>query len=179
MNVELVANAKPRAVETIFLGGFVIGILDFLDASVFFPLYYGISFQQVWWGPASGLLGREGASAGGWNTAILGIFLHFVVATCVATVYYFFSCKISFLIRRPAISGLVFGVVANYVMQCVVIPLSARGGSPAAVFSQPFGAFLNSVIGHALLVGLPVASIAAWSARRDRDVLPETRLGDA
>ncbi len=171
MNDETVMIGKPNAFETIFGGGLAIGILDFLDASIFFPMYYGISFQQVWWGPASGLLGRDGAKAGGWNTALLGILLHFVVATCIATVYYVFSRNISFLIRRPVISGIVFGIIANYVMQCVVIPLSARGSSPSAVFSEPFGSVLNSVIGHALLVGLPVALIAAWSARRRANLL--------
>lgn len=159
-------SAKPSAFETIVYGGLAIGILDFCDASTFFPLYYGITFQSVWWGPASGLLGREAARAGGWNTALIGILMHFVVAFCIATVYYLFSRNISFLIRHPIVSGIIFGVVANYVMQCVVIPLSARGGSPMGVFNEPLGSMLNSIIGHALLVGLPVALIAAWSARK-------------
>lgn len=164
------AGGKPSAFHTIVLGGLAIGILDFLDASIFFPNYYGISFQQVWWGPASGIVGREAAKAGGWNTAILGIFLHFVVATSIATVYFLFSRNISFLIRHPVISGLSFGVIANYVMQCVVLPLSARATSPTGVLSEPIGSMLNSVIGHALLVGLPVALIAAWSARRNSNL---------
>jgi hypothetical protein len=141
-----------------------IGILDFIDASVFFPLYYGITFQSVWWGPASGLLGREAARAGGWNTALLGIFLHFVVAFCIATVYYFASRFIPFLIRQPIISGLIYGVIANFVMQYVVIPLSAIGYRSG---SEPIGSLLNSIVGHAVLVGLPVALIAAWSAKKN------------
>jgi len=166
MNDEAVVAGRPRAFETIVYGGLAIGILDFIDASTFFPLYYGITFQQVWWGPASGILGREAARAGGWNTALFGILMHFTVAFCIATVYYILSRFIPILIKRPIISGLVFGVVANYVMQCVVIPLSARGGSPAGVFNEPVGSMLNSLIGHALLVGLPVALIAAWSAKK-------------
>ncbi len=157
---------KPSAFNTIVFGGLIVGVLDFLDASIFFPNYYGITFQQVWWGPASGILGREAAKAGGWNTAVLGIFLHFVVAFCIAAVYYLLSRNISFLIRRPIVSGLAFGALAHYVMQCVVLPLSARASSPSAVFSEPIGAMLNSIIGHALFVGLPVALIAAWSAGR-------------
>ena len=156
---------KPRALQTILLGGLAIGILDFIDASTFFPLYYGITFQSVWWGPASGVLGREVSRGGGWNTALLGIMLHFVVATCIAVVYYFASRNISFLIRHPVISGLTFGVIANIVMQWVVIPLSAIGyRPPGATIDWPSQA--NSYIGHALLVGLPVALIAAWSAKR-------------
>lgn len=166
MSEAVVAAAKPSAFETIIYGGLAIGVLDFLDASLFFPNYYGITFQQVWWGPASGIIGREAAKAGGWNTALIGILMHFVVAFCIAIAYYLFSRNISWLIRHPVISGLVFGVIANYVMQCVVIPLSARGTSPTAVFSEPVGSMLNSVVGHAVLVGLPVALIAAWPARK-------------
>src|SRR6185503_14261120 len=162
------AVGKPSALHTIGLGGLAIGILDFIDASTFFPLYYGITFQQVWWGPASGILGREAAREGGWNTAVLGIFLHFVVAMCIAAVYYLFARGIPFLIRHQIVSGLAFGLIANYVMQCVVLPLSARRTSPTGVFSEPMGSMLNSIIGHMFLVGLPVALIAAWSARQNR-----------
>lgn len=158
---------KPSALQTIGLGGLAIGIGDFIDGSTFFPLYYGITFQQVWWGPASGILGRDAARAGGWNTALFGIAMHFVVAICIATVYWLFSRNISLLVRHPIISGLTFGVIANYVMQCVVLPLSARASSPSAVLSEPVGSMINSILGHALLVGLPVALIASWSARRN------------
>ena len=153
----------PRAFDTIVWGGLAVGVLDFLDASIFFPLYYGITVQRVWHGVAAGVLESEAARAGGWGTASLGIFLHFVVAFCIAAVYYMLSRNISFLVRHPVVSGLIYGVAAHFVMQFVVIPLSAIGWRPA-----PFdlGAFLNSVIGHALLVGLPVALIAAWSARK-------------
>jgi hypothetical protein len=168
MDSDSLRTRRPSAFETIFYGGSAIGILDFLDASIFFPLYYGISFIDVWHGPASGILGREASRAGGLNTALLGIFLHFCVAFSIATVYYLFSRSIPFLIKHPVVSGLVFGVIANYVMQCVVLPLSARRSSPTGVFSEPIGSMLNSIIGHALLVGLPVALIAAWSARRNR-----------
>lgn len=155
---------RPKALDTILLGGLAIGVLDFLDATIYFGLYSGAPFQRVWQGVASGLLGGEAARAGGWNTAILGIVLHFVVAFCIATVYYFAARNIAFLIRRPVISGPIFGVVAHLVMKYVVVPLSAIG----TVSEYTLPNFLNSVIGHALLVGLPVALIAAWSARKTR-----------
>jgi hypothetical protein len=158
------AVGKPRTFETIVYGGLAIGVLDFLDASIFFPLYYGISFVDVWHGPASGMIGRESSRGGGWNTAILGIFLHFVVAFCIAAVYFLLSRFLPFLVRRPIVSGLIYGVVAHFVMQFVVIPFSAIATWPPW---PPIGALLNSIIGHALLAGLPVALIASWSARRN------------
>ena len=156
-------HSGPRAFETIVYGGLAVGVLDFFDASTFFPLYYGITFQSVWWGPASGLLGREVARAGGWNTALLGNFLHFIVAFCIATVYFLVNRYLAAVVR-PVIFGLIYGIVANLVMQNVVIPLSAIGPRTTV---EPFGSLLNSFIGHALLVGLPVALIASWSVRKN------------
>jgi len=158
-------GGRPRALETIVFGGLAIGILDFLDASLYFGVVSGAGFQRVWQGVASGLLGSEAARGGGWNTALLGIGLHFVVAFCIATVYYLAARNISFLIRHPVISGLIFGVLAHLVMKFVVVPLSAIGGG---ISGYTLPNFLNAVIGHALLVGLPVALIASWSARKAR-----------
>lgn len=154
---------RSRAFETIVYGGLAIGILDFLDASIFFPLYYGISWVDVWHGPASGFIGREASRAGGLNTAMLGIFAHFLVAFGIATVYFLLSRFIPFLVKHPVISGLIYGVAAHFVMQYVVIPLSAIGTVPNW---PPIGSLLNSLIGHALLVGLPVGLTAAWSAKK-------------
>ncbi|MBK9153852.1 MAG: hypothetical protein IPM25_06490 [Chloracidobacterium sp.] len=157
-------SRRPRAVETIMLGGLAIGVLDFLDASIFFTQYFGIELSRVWQGVAAGLLGREAATAGGWNTAALGIVLHFVISFLVAAVYFAGTRFTGFLIRRPIVSGIAFGVIVHFVMQYAVIPLSAAPGT------APFrwGPFLNGVIGHAFLVGLPVALIAKWSAGRKR-----------
>ena len=163
MDIRAEMGLKPRAFESILYGGLAAGVLDFLDASIFFPLYYGITFQRVWHGVAAGIYGRDAAREGGWYTALIGILMHFVVAFGVATVYCIASRYIPFLVRHPVISGLVYGVIVNYVMQWVVIPLSAIGPRTGG---EPIGSLLNSVIGHALLVGLPVALIAAWSARR-------------
>ena len=160
---ELNVPRRPRAFDTIFYGGLAIGILDFLDATSFFMFYSGAAFSRIWQSVAAGVLGRDTAVEGGWNTAALGIFLHFVIAFLVATVYWIGARNIRFLIMRPVVSGLIFGVIANFVMQYVVIPLSAAGGT-AAPFRLPV--FLNSVIGHALLVGLPVALIASRSAKK-------------
>jgi hypothetical protein len=157
------AADKPRAFETIVYGGLAIGVLDMLDALVFFGWYLGLGVQPVFKGVAAGILGTEAARAGVWGTWALGLFLHYVVAFCVAAVYFIASSRIPFMIRRPLISGLVFGVAAHFVMQCVVIPLSAIGRWPPTF---PLASTLNGVIGHAFLVGLPVALIATWSARR-------------
>jgi hypothetical protein len=163
--VDASAVGKPTAFHTIVLGGLAIGVLDFLDASIFFTQYFGITIQRVWQGVAAGVMGREAAVAGGWNTAAFGIFLHFVVAFCIATVYFVGTRLTTFLVNHPIVSGAAFGVIAHFVMQYVVIPLSAAGGAAPAPFRLPV--FMNSIVGHILFVGLPVALIASWSAKKN------------
>jgi len=118
-------------------------------------------FQSV----AAGVLGR-GAITGGIRTYLLGIALHFFVATFIAAIYYLFSRTLPFLIKNAVPCGLIYGIIAYFVMNYVVIPLSARGTPPA--FS--LRTFLPAIIGHVFLVGLPVALIARWSARRKQVV---------
>jgi len=155
---------RPSAFETILYGGLAIGVLDMCDAFTFFGWYLGVGAQRVFQGVAAGLLGPDAAREGGWQTFGLGLFLHYVTAMCVAAVYYLCTRLIPWMVRHPIYSGLVFGIVAHFVMQCVVIPLSAIHRWPPTF---PLGATLNGIIGHALLVGLPVALIASWSANRN------------
>jgi len=159
------ATGRPTALHTIGLGGLAIGILDFIDASTFFPLYYGIGFIDVWQVPAAGLVGFEATRNPGFGVAILGISAHFLVAFCIAAVYYIFSRRIPLMVRLPIISGIGFGIAAYFVMQYVIIPYSAIGRVPIWPRTP---ALLNGIVGHALLVGLPVALIARWSACRNR-----------
>ena len=155
--------ARPRAFGTIVYGGLAVGVLDFLDANIFFGLWYGAKPMRIWQSVASGLIGRERAVVnGGLKTALLGVFLHFVIAFLIATVFYGASLILPTLIRQPVIWGLIYGVACYYVMTYVVVPLSAVPPRTAPV---PWPTFLNGVIGHALLVGLPVALCARRSAK--------------
>lgn len=154
------ALGRPRAFDTIVYGGLVIGVLDFVDASTFFPLVMGVPWQRVWQFVASAVLGRASFDGGG-ATVALGILLHFCVAASIAAVFYLGTRLLPMLYGRPLVWGPVYGVVAHFVMQYVVVPLTAAPPG-SGKFSLP--SFLNSVIGHALLVGLPAALIARRSA---------------
>jgi hypothetical protein len=52
-----------------------------------------------------------------------------------------------------------------FVMTYVVVPLSAYGPRTGPI---PWPVQLNGIVGHALLVGLPIALIAYWSAKANR-----------
>ena len=154
--------ACPGAFGTIVYGGLAVGVLDFLDATIFFGLWYGVKPIRVWWSVASGLIGRERAINGGIRTALLGLFLHFVIAFLIAIVFYGASLVLPTLIRHPVIWGMIYGVACYFVMTYVVVPLSAVPPRTAPI---PWPVYLNGIIGHALLVGLPIALCARRSAR--------------
>jgi hypothetical protein len=153
-------QGHPRALDTILYGGLVVGILDGLFALVFYWLILGVQPVRIFQSIAAGLLGRA-SYEGGTQTFLLGLLLHFVVATCIAAVYYAASLKLPVLIRHPVASGVVYGMLAYLVMNYVVIPLSAIGSRP----SPPPGVFLPALAAHAFLVGLPVALLARRSAQ--------------
>ena len=91
--------------------------------------------------------------------------LHFLVATCIATVYYLATRVLPVLIRHPVVSGLIYGVVAYFGMKYIVTPLSAIGAR-GTLPRLPI--LLTALIGHALLVGLPVGLVAYRSANKSR-----------
>ena len=160
---EVTRFGRPRAFETIAYGGLVVGILDMLFAFTFYGLIRGAPTLRIFQSVAAGLLGRTAAYEGGVKTFALGILLHFVVATCIATVYYLATRILPVLIRHAVMSGLIYGMIAYLGMNYLVIPLSAIRRSPGPI-NPPI--FLTEIIGHALLVGLPIALLARRSAKR-------------
>ena len=153
--------ARARAIDTIPLGGLLIGLFDLIFAFTFYGLILGAPLLRIFQAVAAGVLGRPRAYEGGVPTFLLGIVLHFLVATCIATVYYLATLVLPVLIRHPVVSGLIYGVVAYFGMKYIVTPLSAIGAR-GTLPRLPI--LITELIGHALLVGLPVALVAARSA---------------
>ena len=114
--------------RAIALGGLTVGVLDGLDALVFFGAR-GVPPIRIFQAIASGLLGRD-AYQGGIATLLLGVALHFLIATTVVAVYVTASRQIALLNTRPLFFGPLYGIAVYLVMNLVVIPLSAIGGGP-------------------------------------------------
>jgi hypothetical protein len=153
---------RPDAFKTIVFGGLTVGILDLIDAVTFFGLYYAIPPIRIFQSIAAGVYGRDASREGGWSTAIQGILLHFVIAILIAAVFYIGTRFLPILYKKPVVCGLIYGVICYFVMQLIVVPLSNAPSSGISINPS----FFNGIIGHALVVGLPVALIARWSARR-------------
>ncbi len=148
----------PASLAPILWGGLIAGVLDITDAFVFFGLR-GAKPVRILQTIASGLLGSP-AYKGGWRTAALGLALHFFIASSAATVYYLASRKFSLLTEHFVICGLVYGLGVYLFMNLVVLPLSAVSRGPMDTLG-----LINGVLAIMLLVGLPIAFIAARYSR--------------
>lgn len=147
------AKEKPNALKAIVFGGLLAGVLDLTAACV---TNYSIGPIRVFQSIASGLLGAESSKGGVW-TAILGIFLHFVIALGATVVFYLASRRIKFLINQAVISGALYGVAVYWFMQLVVLPLSAFPYKKQLI-PEP-NQFIVGMIVHILCVGLPIALV--------------------
>lgn len=153
--------ARPRALETILWGGVAVAVLDIANAMTFWWFYSDTAPSVVLQSIAAGLLGPD-AFAGGMGTAFLGAFLHFFISCGIAAIFYIACLRWPVLYQRPITYGGIYGVIVYLAMTYVVVPLSQATPVP---FIPSW--FLASVLGHVLLVGLPVALIARWSATRN------------
>jgi len=153
----IMSKSKPITPgAAIFYGGLIAGILDATDGFVAYYLAAGFNPIQVLQFIASGFYGAA-AFQKGIPGALVGLLVHFFIAFAVAAIYVGATRVLPMLSREAVMWGLIYGVAVFMVMNFVVLPHTAAVKSP---LSLPL--LLNGVLGHALLVGLPIA----LSARR-------------
>lgn len=158
--LSVIESMSPR--RALLLGALTVGVLDIMDAFIFFGLR-GVPPVRILQAIASGVLGRDAAVAGGVGTAALGLLLHFVVAFLIVLVFFMVSRKLPILTRHPFVSGALYGIVAYFVMTLVVVPASAIHAAPTLPTKLPV--LINGLLIHVLGVGIPAALFAraAWS----------------
>ena len=142
----------------VLAGGLMAGALDLTFAFVFYG-QHGSTPLRILQFIASGVLGR-GSFQMGLASAALGAFFHFFTSVCAGAIYYLASLRFSFLTRRVAISGAIFGVLMFVAMHFIVVPLSAIKPSPMRV-----EAVIGELCSHVFLVGMVIA-YAVSRARR-------------
>ena len=147
--------------RALLYGTLIVGILDGLDAVVFFGLR-GAQPIRIFQSIASGLLGRQ-AFAGGLATAALGLALHFFIAFTIVAVFLFASRCIPALVRAPVVSGILYGLAVYFVMNYIVLPMSAV--TPGR-FVWPV--FINGILIHMFGVGLPASLVARAAPEPNR-----------
>ena len=144
--------------RTIGMATLVAGTLDILSAFLWAVLAGGDP-ANVLPAVASGPLGdgvRDSALA-----APLGLAVHLAIMLIMATAYVLAASRIPILKRNWLVAGLLYGLLLWFVMYWIVLP--ARWDMPPP--NDPFE-IAQQLISHCLLVGVPIAWIAARSHDR-------------
>jgi uncharacterized membrane protein YagU involved in acid resistance len=136
----------------ILCAGLACGVLDITAALVVYG-HYGRPPMRLLQGIAAGLLGPR-SFEGGIATALLGLFCHFFIAFCAATIYFTATRWVTFLLEHAATSGVLYGIAVYFFMNRVVVPLSG-----AIQFPFSFKMMAIGVVIHIFCVGLPIAII--------------------
>lgn len=147
--------------KAILYAGLAIGILDAIDALIAFKVFAGFDPVPIYQFVASGILGKS-AFEGGTESFLLGVVIHFAIAFASAATYVLASQNFSVLRTKWIVFGFGFGVALYLFMSYVIIPVSKIAPSP---FSLPL--FINGILGHGLLVGLPAAFFATKAYQKE------------
>jgi uncharacterized membrane protein YagU involved in acid resistance len=111
-------------VVSILLGGIIAGTLDIGAASLINSAKPTRILQVI----ASGLLGKSAFADN--STVALGLVLQWAMSIIIASIFVVAAQWKPVLKRHWAIAGLAYGLVIYFVMNYLVLPLSAIGHSP-------------------------------------------------
>jgi FtsH-binding integral membrane protein len=139
-----------RALRCVLYAGLVAGTVDIAAAAAINRVGFGVILRAV----ASGLLGHAAFQGDSW-VAALGMVLQWAMSIIIAALYVLAGLKLPILFRRWILCGALYGVVVFFVMNYVVVPLSAVGHVP---HFKP-ASFVENLLAM-LLFGLIIASIA-------------------
>ena len=157
--------------KQVLLGGLVAGAFDITYASTFWYVKRHVLPTRVFQSVASGLLG-DASFTGGWRTALLGLALHFFIATSMSVTFYLFARRWTELAARPWTFGPLYGVLLYFIMNYIVVPLSAANpGSRNLVW------VLLSIAVHAFLIGTPIALFTRRAMLANGVTVEQTPVG--
>ena len=169
-NVSTIASMssinRNSLLRSIALGGVMLAIAQLIIGEWFlYSVVDKTPFEIVLQYVTSGAFGMS-AFQDGTDAALLGVLLHFLISCVIAGVFILSAGRIP-LLRRYAIAG-VYGVGVYFVMNYVVIPLSAAPPLPDPTTRQ----FIERIIEHGLVIGLtlgivvqPNANLTKWLSR--------------
>ena len=147
---------RPILVATL-----IAGTLDILPAFVFAGMA-GMTPVAVFRYVASGPFGEAATPTPGW--AAVGLAVHSADMACMAAAYIIAARRLPLLLRHPIVAGLLYGVLLWLIMYWVVKPLRW----PDAPLPHTLYAISNQLFSHRILVGLPIALVAARYFGRER-----------
>jgi uncharacterized membrane protein YagU involved in acid resistance len=150
----LTRTVRHPSLLAILLGGLVAGTID-IGAAALINIASPILILHF---IAGGLLGKA-ALAGGTSAALLGLVLQWAMSLIIAALYVAAARWLPILRRRWIAGGLAYGIVIFFVMNYVVVPLSAWAKWPRFT-AETFAANVLAM----LLFGLIISYFARYYA---------------
>ncbi len=148
-------NKTFHPFQALLILALVFGILDILDAALFWGLSMGVGPVDVLQGIASGLVGSE-AYHGGMPAAVLGAVLQYCSFFCLLGVSQLLTGRFPVFAERPMAFGLAYGLASFVVVHYLLLPLTSfhivAGFYP--------GVFANALLAQTVFIGLPSAILA-------------------
>lgn len=157
---------KSPALRTILWAGLVCGTMDITAALTVYP-YFGAKRIPLLQGIAAGILGEQ-SFQGGWATAALGLLCHYFIAYSAATVFYFVSRRMAWLIEHAVAAGVLYGITVYYVMGWIIVPLSR-----ARKFGFSYKMMMIGIVIHIICVGLPIALVVRRFSGQNKEIVNE------
>ena len=145
----------------IILGTLVAGTLDIIAAIVVTLSLGRRGVDEMLGGVASGPF--PGAPASGLSAVALGTLVHFTLMAIMVTVYMVAAARMPALRRQPLLWGALYGVATYVVMNLIVVPIRFMGAPALPSSWLSFGTQFSF---HVLIVGIPIALIAARYVKR-------------
>jgi hypothetical protein len=160
--------SMPKNLQTILgpilFAGLIAGTIDIGAAA----LINAASVEVILKAIASGVLGKASFERG-LQAATLGLFLQWGMSILIAAIYIVTARRIEVLRRRWVAAGLSYGVAIFFVMNYVVVPLSAIGRVPHFTAVR----FMENLLAM-LLFGLIVAFFARTAPNGDQQLTAVT-----
>jgi hypothetical protein len=140
--------------RTILLATAVAGTLDLLAAFVFSGIA-GMGPMGVLQFVASGPLGDQALEGPAY--AVAGVVTHFAIMACMVAAFVLAASRIALLRQRPVLMGALYGLALWFLMYWIVRPLRWEALPPPTRLYP----IANQLFCHVILVGIPIALIAA------------------
>ncbi len=146
-------RSSQPALPALLWGGLVAGTLDIGSASLINWISPVLILRSI----ASGLLGPA-SFHDGVSSAVLGLFLQWIMSILIAAIFVGVALRIRMLLRHWILAGLLYGGVVFVVMNYIVVPLSRAPFGPSDFTT---GKIVENLLAM-LLFGWIIAASARW-----------------
>jgi hypothetical protein len=145
--------------------GLVAGTLDITE-NIVFNAFRGITPWRIFQFIASGLIDGRSFQLS-WASVGLGVLIHYAIALTWTAIFYIAATEFNFnvLLRRPILSGLLYGILVYVIMNFIVLLLSAVPPRPSAA---TIAARINAVLALMFCIGMPVALLVKGALEAKR-----------